>query len=143
MRCMLLEQSNVGEFPRPLEASDEFYRAIFPTYMKKDGGISYAAFSNTTDTDRMSVDWADKSTPQQTFDRWAKWGPCRGVVSITAELARNNVQHIEYRPKKTNHAHSDVVGGKSKQVRKALARGAKLVIPTLTSTPTNENLPPT
>jgi hypothetical protein len=91
----------------------------------------------------MSVDWADKSTSQQTFNRWVEWGPCRGVASITDELARNNGQNTEYKPKKTNHAHSDVVGGKSKQVRKALARDAKLVIPTPTSTPTNEDLPQT
>jgi hypothetical protein len=139
----LLEQSNAGEFPRPLEEDDEFYRALRPEWIKDGGKISPGAFCNATNTDRMSVDWADKSTPRQTFDRWVEWGSCRGVASITAELARNNGQNAEYKPKKTNHAHSDVVGGKSKQVRKALARGANLAIPTPISTPTNENIPPT
>jgi hypothetical protein len=134
----LLEQGNAGEFPRPLEEDDEFYRAIHPDWIKDGGGISSAAFSNATGTDRMSVDWADGSTPQQTFDRCTKWGNGRGVALITAGLCWNNGQKVEYTRHEDNNAHSDVVGSKSLSVRKTFARGAKLVIPAPLSTTPEE-----
>ena len=134
----LLEQSNGEEFPRPLEEEDEFYRAIRPEWIKGGGKISAGAFSNAGQTDRMSVDWADRATPQQTFDRWAKWGDGRGVASITTGLCWNNGQVIEYTPDENNHAHSDVVGSKSDRIRKTLAKDAKFVIPAPTSTSTED-----
>lgn len=83
----------------------------------------------------MSVDWADRATPQETFDRWAKWGGGRGVASITAALSWDNEQKIEYmHDENNNHAHSEVVGCKPDRVRKTLAKGAKLVISAPTST---------
>ena len=132
----MLEQSNGGEFPQPLEEDDEFYRALRPEWIKGGGKISPGAFSNASQTDRMSVDWADRSTPQQTFDRWTVWGEDRGVASITAGLSWNNAQGIEYTPDESNPAHSDVVGDKPDRVRKNLARGAKLVVPAPASTGT-------
>lgn len=134
----MLEQSNAGEFPRPLEDDDEFYRAIHPNFMKEGGGISPGAFSNASQTDRMSVDWAEMATPQQTLDRWEKWGEGRGVASITAGLSRNNGQRIEYTPDESNPAHSDVVGDKFDRVRKNLAKSAKLVVPAPASAGTED-----
>ena len=130
----MLEQSNAGEFPRPLEEDDEFHRAIHPDFMKSGGRISPGAFSNATGTDRMSVDWASMATLQQTFDRWTVWGDGRGVASITAKLCWSSGQTIEYTPNETNPAHSEVIGNKSDSVRKKIAKSAKLVIPTSTST---------
>ena len=134
----MLEQSNAGEFPRSLEDDDEFYRAIRPEWIKSGGRISPSAFSNATQTDRMSVDWADIATPQQTFDRWTVWGEGRGVASITAGLCWNNGQEIEYTPDESKPAHSDVVGDKSDRIKKKLAKGARLVIPAPTSTGTRD-----
>lgn len=132
----------MGGFPRPLAKDEKFYRAIHPTHMK-GGKISHFAFANPTrpiPTNRMSVDWAEKSTPQQTFDRWARWGNGRGVASLTAELCWNYGQMTEFAPEKDNPAyskdnpaHSDEVGTKSDRIRKNLAKGAKLMIPALTS----------
>jgi hypothetical protein len=138
----LLESGDVGGFPRPLTSGEEFYRAIHPSHIE-GGKISFFAFLNPTKpikTNRMSVDWAEKSTPQQTLDRWARWGDGRGVASLTAELCWNNGQAIEYTPTQENPSHSDVVGNKnnSYRVSKNLAKGAKLVIPATTSSNTRE-----
>jgi hypothetical protein len=135
-----MESGDAGGFPRPLAKGEEFYRAIHPDFIK-DGKVSHNAFSNPTrpvQTNRMSVDWAEKSTPQQTFVRWARWGDGRGVASITPELCWNNGQTIEYTPERDNTAHSDVVGNKSDRIRKNLARGAKLVIPAITTRGTED-----
>ena len=125
----LLEQSNAEEFPRQLEATDLFYRAVHPLFVKDCGKISPSAFSNASGTDGMSVDWAARSSPQETFDRWPQWGDCRGVASITAELCWQNDQEIKCAPEEGNRAHSNVIGEKSGRVRKNLAKCAKLIIP--------------
>ena len=83
----------------------------------------------------MSVDWAEKSSPQETFNRWTRWGDDRGVASITAQLCWDNEQAIEYTPIKgqagvpDNPAHSDVVGSGADRIRKRFSKGAKLLIP--------------
>ena len=123
----LLQQSNEKEFPRPLTESDQFYRAIHPDWIKEDGKVSTAAFTNK----EMSVDWADLSTPCETFDRWPQWGECRGVASITAGLCWQNDQNVEYTPKDDNCSHSDVVGKKRDRIRKNFAKSARLLIPRL------------
>lgn len=124
------------EFPRDLIPADEFYRAVRSELFKKDDGtISPGAFSNATGTARMSVDWAEKSSPEETFDRWTRWGDDRGVVSITAQLCWDNDQTIEYSPindqldEPGNPAHCDVVGSDAPRLRKRIAKGAKLLIP--------------
>jgi hypothetical protein len=125
----------MGGFPRPLLSEDAFYRAIHPDLIKGQG-VSPGAFSNSTKpvhTNSMSVDWAERSTPQETFERWAKWGAGRGVASITFEVCWQNGQKIEYSPEQDNPAHSDVVGEKSDRTRKKLAKGAKLIIPVVTA----------
>ena len=125
----LLEKSNDGDYPRPLTENDLFYRAIHPDWIKEDGKVSSAAFSNASQTNRMSVDWAARSTPQETFDRWPQWGDCRGVASITAGVCCQNDQKIEYTPKEDNCAHSDIVGKKTDRIRRNFAKSAKLLIP--------------
>ena len=132
---MVKPHSQAG-FPRDLLPDDEFYRAFRPgLYKRDDGTISPGAFSNTTGTDRMSVDWAERSSPEETFDRWTRWGDDRGVASITAELCWENEQSIEYAPIKDqpgepdNPAHSDVVGSDAPRLRKRIAKVAKLLIP--------------
>jgi hypothetical protein len=131
----LVEQNWQTGFPRKLLSEDNFYRAIQGIHNRGDGTISPWAFSKSAGTDRMSVDWAEKSSPQETFDRWVKWGDDRGVASITAQLCWDNIQTIEFTPVKDdpcepdNPAHCDVAGSRGDRVRKNLAKGADLLIP--------------
>lgn len=122
-----------GYFPRQLSPRDEFYRAIHPDYMKANGRISSGAFSKAAGSDRMSVDWSERSTPDQTYHRWKHWGQGRGVALITAQLCWENQQLVLFTPTADNSAHSDVVNkagysiGKDR-LRKNLARGARLIV---------------
>ena len=118
-------------FPRPLQPDDEFYRAIHPDYLKKNGKISPGAFSKATANKRMSVDWAENSTASQTYERWERWGECRGVASITAGLCWENNQSISFAQTVDNPSHSEVASKDGNDVSEAriskkLARGAKL-----------------
>ena len=88
----------------------------------------------------MSVDWSDKSTPEQTHERWQHWGDGRGVASITAGLCWNNQQQIEFTPNRNNPSHSDVFDARDatiskSRLRKRLAKGAKLVIAAIPGIP--------
>lgn len=119
------------DFPRPIRPDDEFYRAIHPNYLKGEKILpsGFANSSKPVQTDKMSVDWAEKSTPEETFGRWGTWGAGRGVAKITADLCRNNEQTIEYTPDDENPSHCNVRGKKPDRIRKNLARGAQLIIP--------------
>jgi hypothetical protein len=81
----------------------------------------------------MSVDWADISTPKQTYERWQRWGDGRGVAAITAGLCWKNQQLIEFTPNGSNPSHSDVFDAadatiSKSRLKKRLAQGAKLII---------------
>ena len=123
------------DFPRQLTHQDEFYRAINPIYVdKRDGKVSPGAFAKTSKTNAMSVDWAELSTPRETYDRWEKWGDRRRVASITARLIWDNKQNILFTETECNPSHSEVVDGEGagalskNQLKKNLLRGAKLLI---------------
>ena len=81
----------------------------------------------------MSVDWAELSTPGETYARWERWGEGRRVGAITAQLCWNNQQLIAFAPTPENPAHTEIVDqpgatiGKDR-LRKNLAKGAKLII---------------
>ena len=115
------------DFPRPLTDGDQFYRAIRGVHLHDNGRISPAAFSKTTGTDRMSVDWAEKATPVETFNRFEHWPDRKGVASITAEVCWDRGQALDFKPCPGNPSHSEVVGPGSKSLRKHLARSAKMV----------------
>ena len=115
------------EFPRPLTGEDRFYRVIRELHLKKGGRISPGAFCKTTGTDRMSVDWSQASTPQESFDRFPQWNDRKAVAAITADLCWSQRQTLDYVPLPDNPAHCEVVGRDSKSLRKALARDAGIV----------------
>ncbi len=121
------EADGGGHFPRALTPDDLFYRALQPIWIKPGDTISSAAFSNPSASRRMSVDWAEKSTPVETFQRWERWGPARGVASLPFGVCRDNGQTVEFTPTPENEAHSDVIGQKGDRIRKNLAKGAKLI----------------
>ena len=115
-------------FPRPVVEGDQFYRAISSDYLKPNGSISPGAFCNTTGTNKMSVDWAERSTPPQTLARLLHWQGRRGVASIEAIVFWDAGQSIEWTPLVPgNEAHTDVVGSDSPSIRKKMARNAELV----------------
>lgn len=123
------EKPSSGQFSRPLSPDDLFYRAIPPDLIKPDNSISPGAFCNPNrpPTDRMSVDWAAKSSPAETSQRWERWGSGRGVASLSYQTCNDNNQTVEFTPTMENKAHSDIVGEKKERVRKNLAKAAKLV----------------
>lgn len=115
-------------FPRRLMSDDTFYRAVHPKCIQR-GELLSTAFANPSkpeQSDRMSVDWAEKSTYQETYDRRIeKFGDGLAVVSITAELCwSDGTQTLEFSDTAENPAHSDVIGRKSTPFRKMLAKKA-------------------
>lgn len=117
-------------FPRRLLHDDEFYRAINPKFhLKPDGRLSSAAFSNTSNTQEMSVDWAELSTPAETVGRFPDWPAGKCVASVTAGTCWNLDQSIEFSPTPHNPAHTGIVGVKTDSVRRKLARTAKILRP--------------
>lgn len=128
-----MQQDSARAFPRPLQPDDEFYRAIRPEHLKKNGKISPGAFSKATVNNRMSVDWAEKSTARETYERWEHWGECRGVASITARLCWDNNQSMSFEKTTDNPSHTEVASQdwnklSEDRIRKNFARGAKLRI---------------
>ena len=115
------------EFPRPLAAEDTFYRVIRGLHLKDDGRISPGAFCKTSGTNRMSADWSERSTPQESIDRFHQWDDRKAVASITAETCWNKDQSLDFKPLPNNPAHSEVVGTDSNSLRKQLARQAIIV----------------
>lgn len=117
-------------FPRDLHDGDEFYRAINPeAHLKPDGTLSSAAFFNSSNTNEMSVDWADRSTPAQTVGRFPNWPTEKCVASVTAGTYWDYDQSIKYSPNAHNQAHTSIVGAKTMSVRRGLARAAKMLFP--------------
>ena len=121
-----------GGFPRALVPDDAFYRAIPPRYLREDGTIGPAAFSRASVNRKMSVDWAELSSPQDTYDRWPQWGEGRAVAEITAQACWDCEQAIEFAPTPDNPAHSEVgnrpgSGIGADKVRYLLARAAVLL----------------
>ena len=114
-------------FPRPLVDADDFYRAIRSLHVRPNGRLSPGAFSKTTGTNRMSVDWAELSTPEETIARFSTEQDWAGVAAIDAQTCWSFDQTLEYSPLPGNPSHSEVVGSGSDSVRKGLARKARMV----------------
>lgn|GEM_PF-7080768 len=110
-----------GDQPSFSPPLNEFLRWVPDLYIHSDGSISPGAFSNTSGTERMSVNWAALSSVQDTL---AGRENC-GVVSITSEFCMDLYQEIERTPTKDNAAHCDVVGHKPTSVKRKLAQAAK------------------
>lgn len=115
------------DFPRPLVADELFYRAIRDIYIKEDGSVSPGAFSNTTGTDAMSVDWAELSTAAETIARFPQWPLPKGVVAVPVQRFWDCQQAIVYDEMPTNPAHSLVYGEKTGSIRRRIARGLHLI----------------
>ena len=104
-------------------------------HIEDDGTVSPAAFAKSSKDNRMSIDWAELSTPRETYDRWEHWGDRRGVASLTAKLIWDNKQRILFTPIETptecNPAHCDMEDGENaeglskNQLKKNLLRGSK------------------
>ena len=136
---MTVSDNTDGNFPRPLTKQDEFFRAIHPDFIKSNGTVSSGGFSKSNSDKTMSMDWGEKSTPKETYDRWEKWGDCRGLVSLTAKMCWDNKQIIifdsikDVPDQEDNPAHS-LMAGKvppqigEKKLRKNLSRSAKVLV---------------
>lgn len=136
---MTVSPSANGSFPRPLTEQDKFFRAIHPDLLKENGEVSSGGFSKSSCDNRMSMDWAENSTPKESYDRWEKWGNCRGLAMLTAKMCWDNHQNIYFEPikdhpvKQDNPAHSEMVDQEprrisDKKLRKNLARAATLLV---------------
>ena len=68
----------------------------------------------------MSVNWTALSTVEETL----RGGEAYGIVSITADLCWKQNQDIEHTPVPNNHAHCDVIGRKTRAVKRAFKEGA-------------------
>ena len=103
--------------------TDSLYRSIHQQWVKPDS-IEPAAFRD----DRMSVDWARYSTPQEARAR-RKRPEDNAVVQLIAGQVRSlPSQHVEHTPIVENRSHSEVIGEKTPRVRMELARICILVI---------------
>lgn len=95
--------------------NDHFLRRIHPMYYNPaTGKVSFAAFQNTTHTNRMSVNWVELSGIGETLRGY----PAFGVASISAGLCWSLDQEIERTPVEDNPAHCDVIGDKPPAIRR-------------------------
>ena len=116
-----------------MQGSDAFYRAIPANHLREDGTVSPGAFARASSNNKLSVDWADLSSPEETYARWERRGAGRGVASITAQLCWDNSQFIEFDPTPDNPSHSEITDQPGTRVgndrlRKNLSRQARLII---------------
>lgn len=104
--------------------ADELYRRVAEYWIKENNLISSAAFTNTSDTDEMSVDLSRLTTPQATTLN----EPNYGVASFLASIARELDQEVFHSPNQDNLAHSTVKGKKTRSIRKKLGRKSTLIL---------------
>ena len=96
--------------PRAFEPDDFFYRAIPEVYIDvKRRRLSPGAFSNTSHTDEMSVDWALLSTAAETQARWDR--PV-AIGQFRKQVCDDLEQRCAYQPLPYNRAHCAVIGRK-------------------------------
>src|SRR3990172_5398170 len=102
---------------------DRLYRGVHRQYI--GDSIEPGAFRD----DRMSVDWARYSTPQEARAR-RKRPEDNAVVQLVAGQVRSlPSQHVEHTPIAENRSHSEVIGEKTPRVRVELSRICTIVIP--------------
>ena len=120
----------------PFDDDEQFLRRI-PHYQfnSEEQKIDSWAFANDPDTpDRLSVNWRQLSSVQQT----ARILPGSGVASITAEVCYREDQAIEHTPEEDNDAHCDVIGNKKSKARQRRLRdSAKLLLAPIQPDPPN------
>lgn len=95
------------------------YRAIHPNFIKKDGSISSGAFNDS----QMSVDLASRTTVDRSWARFRSRG--FGLASFSVELARSLSQLVRHDPEPCNHAHTLVIGRKSRRIGLQFAKNAR------------------
>lgn len=101
-----------------IEDGDGLFRRIVSDWIKQNGKVSTAAFTNTTGTDDMSVDLERLSSPHKA----ALNNPKYGAAKFRAGEARNQKQTVFHEPENDNDAHSTVQGRKTDAIRKAFSR---------------------
>jgi len=104
---------------------DLLYRRIHPSHFDAESKhVSSAAFTS----DRMSVNWAKYSTPEQ-----AATSETPVVVSLIAGYCRDLGQTVEHsplgpdNPSGPNAAHAEVCGKKNKSIKTRLRDAAQTV----------------
>jgi len=112
------EEENVQIF----EPNDKFLRRIPPLYYNPTTKkISSAAFQNASGTNRMSVNWMNLSSVDDTLRGYPRFG----IASISAELCWTLKQEIERTGSDSEPAHCDVIGNKPPNIRKQFRDNAE------------------
>ena len=112
----------INESSQMFASDDHFLRRIPPEYYNPNTGkVVSAAFQNTSNTERMSVNWMKLSTVDDTLRGYPRFG----IASISAELCWSLNQEIESVPSEENPAHCDVVGAKPPSVKRKFRNMAK------------------
>ncbi len=100
---------------------------------------STGAFSNSSDGSGMSVSLSGGLRAEGLSDEEALRGyEGFGLVAITAGLARAQDQGVIRNPTTSDAAHAEVVGRKTKRVKKAFKRNAVWVVGPVPSKPGDE-----
>ena len=107
---------------------DPLWRRIHPTFLRSDGTVSSAAFSNSSDGSGMSVTLGREAmatgvTPKLALSRY----PTHGLAAITAGDCRSHEQRIQRDPTAEDRHHALVSGEKTKAVQRQLARAAVML----------------
>jgi hypothetical protein len=111
-------------FPKEFGDDQEFLRGINPLhYDPARGKVASAAFSNTSNTNRMSVLWTGRATIDDLVSARPGWG----AALLTAMACRQEHQSIEASPTPRLPSHCDIVGEKPERVRKRLRDASKLL----------------
>jgi hypothetical protein len=108
---------------------DSLYRRIHPEQLKPDGEISSAAFKG----DETSVDWAKYATPKKTLQGFSHYH----LASILAGIPRQRGQAVKHNPTEENHAHSLIIGHKTKSISRFLSRNSILIVRAPATPPQN------
>ena len=105
---------------------DEFLRRIPPwEYDHARRKLNSSAFRNDDEeTKAFSVNcrrWATEAQTLNGFDGW-------GLAVLRTDQIRSEAQDVVHTPQETNYAHCDVVGEKTKTVRRNLRNMVDLII---------------
>ena len=104
----------------PVGDQETLHRRVHPTLIKGDGSVSSGAFND----DAMSVDRASMRIPEDSLRGYEGYS----LVGFSAGFARSLDMKVEARPELCNPAHAEVLGKKTKHIRKKFARASRWVI---------------
>lgn len=100
---------------------DLLFRRVPPChYDKKDGSLKSSLFRGKK---RCSVDWEKFTTPKKSLKKY----PDNLIASLQAKIPRERKQKIIHTPQCGNHAHSDIVGKKTKSIARYLANNCNIL----------------